>query len=38
MVIYDCEKNGRYKSNNFRAEGFPEELVDNEPEKRGHEI
>ena len=23
---------------NFRAEGFPEELVDNEPEKRGHEI
>ena len=21
---------------NFRAEGFPEELVDNEPEKRGH--
>ncbi len=23
---------------NFRAEGFPKELVDNEPEKRGHEI
>ena len=23
---------------NFRAEGFPEELVDNEPEKKGHEI
>ena len=23
---------------NFRAEGFPEELIDNEPEKRGHEI
>ena len=23
---------------NFRSEGFPEELVDNEPEKRGHEI
>ena len=23
---------------NFRTEGFPEELVDNEPEKRGHEI
>ena len=23
---------------NFRAEGFPEELVDNEPEKRGYEI
>ena len=23
---------------NFRAEGFPDELVDNEPEKRGHEI
>ena len=23
---------------NFRAEGFPEELVDIEPEKRGHEI
>ena len=23
---------------NFRAKGFPEELVDNEPEKRGHEI
>ena len=23
---------------NFRAEGFPEELVDNEPEERGHEI
>ena len=23
---------------NFRGEGFPEELVDNEPEKRGHEI
>ena len=23
---------------NFRAEGFPEELVDNEPEKRGSEI
>ena len=23
---------------NFRAEGFPEELVDNEPENRGHEI
>ena len=26
------------KQINFRAEGFPEELVDNEPEKRGHEI
>ena len=23
---------------NFRAEGFPEELVDNEPKKKGHEI
>ena len=23
---------------NFRAEGFPEELVDNEPENRGYEI
>ncbi len=23
---------------NFRAEGFPKELVDNEPEKKGHEI
>ena len=23
---------------NFRADGFPEELVDNEPEKRGYEI
>ena len=23
---------------NFRAEGFPEELVDNEPEKKGYEI
>ena len=23
---------------NFRAEGFPKELVDNELEKRGHEI
>ena len=23
---------------NFRAEGYPEELVDNEPEKKGHEI
>ena len=23
---------------NFRAEGFPDELVDNEPEKKGHEI
>ena len=22
----------------FRAEGFPEELVDNEPEEKGHEI
>ena len=23
---------------NFRAEGFPEELIDNEPEEKGYEI
>ena len=23
---------------NFRADGFPEELVDNEPEEKGYEI
>ena len=22
----------------FRAKGFPDELVDNEPEEKGHEI
>ena len=23
---------------NFRAKGFPDELIDNEPEEKGHEI
>ena len=23
---------------NFRVEGFPEELIDNEPEEKGYEI
>ena len=23
---------------NFRAEGFPEELIDNEPKEKGYEI
>ena len=35
MIVKRMEDTNQIK---FRAEGFPEELVDNEPEKRGHEI
>jgi 3-hydroxyisobutyrate dehydrogenase len=38
MVVYDCQKNGDLNNIDFRAEGFPDELIDNEIEEKGYEI